>query len=103
MGWDAGPVLRVELLVTARRGRYYVARVVYGLLLLLTLWSEYLHWRGLDPQFATIHNLGLFAESTFIAFAGTQGLALLMLIPALVAGTIADERQRRTLPDLLAT
>jgi hypothetical protein len=103
MAWDPGPVLRVELLVTARRGRYYAARVAYGLFLLLALWMEYRSWSELDPRFATIYNLGRFAESTFLAFAGGQGLAMLVLVPALVAGTIADERQRNTLPDLLAT
>jgi hypothetical protein len=103
MRWDPGPVLRMELLVTARRGRYYAARVAYGLCLLLALWQEYRGWSSFDPHFATIHNMGRFAESTFLAFAGGQGLALLVLVPALVAGTIADERQRNTLPDLLAT
>ena len=103
MAWDPGPVLRVELLVTARRGRYYAARVAYGLFLLLALWVEYRSLSALNPQLATIYNMGRFAESTFLAFAGGQGLAMLVLVPALVAGTIADERQRNTLPDLLAT
>jgi len=93
----------VELLVTSRRGRYFAARVVYGLFLLITLWAEFRSWGGLDPRFASIYNMGRFAESTFVAFAGTQGFALLVLVPALVAGTIAEERQRRTLPDLLTT
>src|SRR4051812_46289787 len=90
MGWDPGPVLRMELLVTARRGRYYAARVAYGLCLLLALWQEYRGCGAINPQFATIRNMGRFAESTFLAFAGGQGLALLVLVPALVAGTIAD-------------
>ena len=103
MSWDPGPVVRVEMLVTARRGRYYAARAAYGLGLLLALCQEYASWSHVDPRFATIHNLGRFAESTFLAFAGAQGLALLVLIPALLAGTIAEERQRNTLPDLLAS
>src|SRR4029077_1355251 len=36
-------------------------------------------------------------------FGGTQGLALLCVIPALVAGVIADEHQRKTLHYLLAS
>src|SRR4051812_39737847 len=103
VGWDPGPVLRMELLVTARRGRYFAARGVYGLCLLLVLWMEYQSWSTFSPQFVTINNMGRFAQSTFLAFAGGQGLSLLILVPALVAGTIADERQRNTLPDLLAT
>jgi ABC-2 family transporter protein len=44
-----------------------------------------------------------FAESAFVQFAGAQGLTLLLLIPALVAGVIADEHQRKTLHYLLAS
>ncbi len=44
-----------------------------------------------------------FAEDAFIQFAGVQGLGLLILIPALVAGIIPDEYQRKTLHYLLAS
>ena len=44
-----------------------------------------------------------FAESTFIVFAEAQLATLLCLLPALVAGVIADEHQRKTLHYLLAS
>ena len=44
-----------------------------------------------------------FAEATFISVRRAQGIALLCLIPALVAGVIADEHQRKTLHYLLAS
>src|SRR5579872_1093819 len=98
-----GPVLWYELITTARRGRYYLARAVYGLFLLLMLWGEFLNWEGMHPGGGTAEQVRQFAESAFIQFAGVQGLALLCLIPALVAGVIADEHQRKTLHYLLAS
>src|SRR5262249_36010280 len=43
------------------------------------------------------------AETAFTDFAWAQGLALLCVIPALVAGVIADEHERKTLHYLLAS
>jgi ABC-type transport system involved in multi-copper enzyme maturation permease subunit len=98
-----GPVLRYEMTTTARRGRYYVARVVYVLTLLALLATQFANWEGQHPRGATPEQVHRFAESAFIDFAGTQGVALLLLIPALVAGVIADEHQRNTLHYLLAS
>jgi hypothetical protein len=98
-----GPVVRYELITTARRGRYYLARVVYGSGLLFLLWSHSGRFEAIHPGGATPEEVRSFAESTFIQFAGAQGLALLCLIPALVAGVIADEHQRKTLHYLLAS
>ncbi len=36
-----GPVMRYELITTARRGRYDLARVIYGLALLFLLWTRF--------------------------------------------------------------
>ncbi|HEV3122211.1 MAG TPA: hypothetical protein VGY53_09920, partial [Isosphaeraceae bacterium] len=33
-----GPVFNVELVITARRARYYVVRAIYGLVLLILVW-----------------------------------------------------------------
>jgi ABC-type transport system involved in multi-copper enzyme maturation permease subunit len=103
-----GPVFRSELITTARRKRYYVARFVYGLVLLLALGNQYGtgDWTSTvtinqTPQ--SIEELSRFARSMFGALAWAQGLALVCLIPALMAGTIADETQRRTIQYLLAT
>jgi ABC-type Na+ efflux pump permease subunit len=98
-----GPVFHFERITTARRTRYYVLRVVYGLFLLYALWQEYLSWRWMPLAAATIKNMSLFAQAAFLGFAGGQGFALLVLTPALVAGVIADERQRKTLDYLLAS
>ena len=98
-----GPVLTFELITTARRGRYYAARVAYGLVLLFTFWTEYHYMVQWQRGFVSIKEMSLFAESAFIAFATGQGLMLLALIPAMVAGVVADEHQRKTLHYLLAS
>ena len=103
MLFSLGPVMRYELITTSRRRRYYFLRAIYGLLLLAQLsllfrvWEFHASGGGharADPEFA---------EDAFIQFAGTQGLCLLLLIPALVAGIISDEYQRKTLHYLLAS
>jgi ABC-type transport system involved in multi-copper enzyme maturation permease subunit len=98
-----GPVMRYELITTARRGRFYFARVAYGLFLLYMLWSEFREWERFYPGGGTIEQVYQFGESAFVQFAGAQGLTLLLLVPALVAGVIADEHQRKTLHYLLAS
>ena len=98
-----GPVFRSELLRTARRGRYYMLRTLYGLLLLLVVWSGY------PPSFVMRHSevnlkfMARFAEYTFRWFALIQLITVLVLIPPLFGGSIADEKQRKTLHYLMAS
>ena len=98
-----GPVFQVELVTTSRRRGYYAFRFVYGLVLLSIVGQNYLAWDAqvrsqfVGPQIST------FALWTFGSFALVQMLAILALTPALVAGTIANEKQRKTLHYLLAS
>ncbi len=103
MLFSLGPVMRYELITTSRRRRYYVLRVAYGLLLLNQLWTLFTVWEVRHHSGGTLEEIQAFAEDAFIRFAGTQGLGLLLLIPALVAGIISDEYQRKTLHYLLAS
>ncbi len=98
-----GPVIRYELITTARRGRFYIARVGYGLVLLVMLANQFQSFSAIHPFGATPEQLQTFAEEAFVEFARAQGLALICLIPAVVAGVIADEHQRKTLHYLLAS
>ena len=98
-----GPVIRYELITTSRRGRFYIARVVYGLALLAMLANQFQFFSAVHPAGGTPEQLQTFAEETFVEFSRAQGLALICLIPALVAGVIADEHQRKTLHYLLAS
>src|ERR1700751_4449717 len=97
-----GPVMRYELITTSRRRRYYFLRVIYGLLLLTQLTMLFRLWELIHPAGGTLTEIQKFAENAFIQFAGVQGLCLLLLVPALVAGVISDDYQRKTLHYLLA-
>jgi ABC-type transport system involved in multi-copper enzyme maturation permease subunit len=117
-----GPVFNVELLTTARRGRYYALRAIYGLVLLGIVAASYrdfdqmveqqLEWarmaanRGLPvpslrEQYTQI--MAQFANQTVTSLVVVQYLAVLALTPAMVAGVIASEKQRKTLHYLLAS
>src|SRR6516165_1954813 len=99
-----GPVLRYELITTSRRRRYYAARLLSGLMLLLVVWLAYQNFFAQLPFWAKGHlAMSRFAGSLFTSFVAWQWGVLLVLIPALVAGVIADEAQRKTLHDLLAS
>ena len=113
-----GPVFRAELLRTARRRRYYVLRFFYGLLLLFIIWAGYeaeirtASVASVGPggelivqrsSTVTIDQAARFAENMFIRFAVVQLVAILLLIPALFGGAIADEKQRKTLHYLMSS
>ena len=101
-----GPVFRAELVRTPRRSRYYTLRVIYGLVLIFLLWANYQNLlsiaerRGGDPL---ITDYSDFALTTFTWFASVQLATILMLIPALFGGVIADEKQRKTMHYLMAS
>lgn len=105
-----GPVFRAELVRTSRRRRYYLMRTLYGLGLLLLLGACYqslmarlaMYDRGYYPV-PLISILANFAIETFAWFAGVQLVALLVLVPALCGGVIADEKQRKTIHYLMAS
>jgi len=103
----AGPVFRLELLTIGRRSRYFITRVVYGLGLLTALWLCYMEAfpayqrdQGRTFQLADYPRL---AQSFFAAFAGIQLGLILLVTPAMTAGTVAIEHERRTIDYLLTT
>ena len=90
-----GPVFRFELITTARRKRYYVARVLYGLFLLFSLGSQYgagewSRYAAMNLNQDSIAEMNRFAQQMFAALAWSQGVALLCLVPALLAGVIGS-------------
>ena len=100
-----GPIFNVELLTSARRARYFVIRAMYAAVLLIALGLVYqsyeslLFWRGGDD----IHAVAELSAAFFGVFAVLQLLAVMVLGPAMVAGTIATERERRTIEYLFAS
>jgi ABC-type transport system involved in multi-copper enzyme maturation permease subunit len=102
-----GPVLYYDLLRVARQGRAYVLREVYGLALLVVLFFVYSGRFGrtnlFGDQYLSIDDLSRFAESFFTAFLAVQLGAVVLLTPVYAGTAIAEERERKTLDDLLAT
>jgi ABC-type transport system involved in multi-copper enzyme maturation permease subunit len=98
------PVLHYELLTLGRRRRYTLLRIGYGVSLLIALWFchlEAFRWYSAgDRILAAYANL---AQYFFASFTGIQLGAILMFTPAVVAGTISGEHERRTIDYLLTT
>ena len=97
-----GPVFRSELMRTVRRKRYYMLRFVYGALLLALFWNAY-EGTFAGASTAKIAAVTRFAEGTFFVFALLQLVTVIVLIPPLFGGAIADEKQRKTLHYLMAS
>lgn len=100
-----GPIFRVELVSIARRRRYFILRTIYAALILLVLWITYSSSRYFvyNSGEQSIRYSAALAASFFIGYSWLQILAILLIGPAMAAGTIATERERRTIEYLFAT
>jgi ABC-type transport system involved in multi-copper enzyme maturation permease subunit len=97
-----GPVLFYDMLTTARRGRYSMIRVLYSFLLVLVLfwsWSMISSFNRQSPR----EEAAQIGMRFFESFTVVQLIAVFLLTPAYVAGSIAEEKERKTLEFLLAT
>lgn len=105
-----GPLFHYELLRQARKPRLFLLKALLPLLLLVLLGLFAANWQegGLlellsSPDLRIPDSkLAVFTERIAIGVLILQGIALLLITPALVGGSIAEDRQRRTL-DLLFT
>ena len=101
-----GPIFRVELVALARRRRYFLLRTVYALLILLVLWGTYQSASVFAygrQQNVSIQGMASLATGFFYSFSWLQMLAILAVGPAMAVGTIATERERRTIEYLFTT
>src|SRR4051812_6729036 len=100
-----GPVFEREQAVTARTGRSYALRSAYGLALLAALAAGYRNAFDNDLDMRAFLNAQVtkFARELFWNLLLVQGATVVFLTPALVAGAIAGEAQRKTLGDLLTS
>lgn len=107
-GWFKllGPVLFYDMIRTARRSRYSIMRILYGCGLLFILSYMFLMlW--LQTQIANRQmerrELAMVSETFFFGFILIQMALVILLTPAYVAGSIAEEKDRKTLEFMLAT
>ena len=101
-----GPVLAVELVTMSRRTRYFALRMIYAAALFVALWTTYeetARWRRFADDSGDMNSIAAFTAAFFATFGAMQLLAVLLIGPALAAGTIAQERERRTIEYLYAT
>ena len=97
-----GPIFSIEMLTSARRSRYYLLRVLYAVILFFALFTTY----NSTTRFGNLNSISQSANvagNFFYSFAILQILAVLMVGPAMAAGVIAVERERRTIEYLFAT
>ena len=119
-GWTHlfGPILFYDLVRTARRNRYFIVRCIC----LLTLFGLlfFVHWtlpygnvsnnvarsqsqKDHDSDKMTTSEAQTFTLVYFSVFVVIQSTFLIMSAPAYVAGSIAEEKERKTLEFILAT
>jgi ABC-type transport system involved in multi-copper enzyme maturation permease subunit len=98
----AGPIFSLETVTTARRARYFVVRVLYAAALLVALCGAYSIWSRSVGE-PSVRDVAEFGAAFFTSFAVLQLLMVAGLGPGLAAGTIAQERERRTIEYLFAT
>lgn len=101
-----GPIFEAEATTSSRRARYFVLRSIYAVILLFVLWLQYGEtvsrpWQTQAQP--SVKEEAARAARFFASFAWVQIVAVLLLGPAIVAGTIAVERERRTIEYLFAT
>jgi len=103
-----GPVFFHELRTVARRRRSYALRTAMGFFLLYLMIQSTNRWGTYGTQSATDREyspgeLAMIGMSLFRTVIWLQGIVILVLTPAFVAGTIAEDRQRKVLSYLLAS
>jgi ABC-type transport system involved in multi-copper enzyme maturation permease subunit len=100
-----GPVFAKEMVEIARRKRYYLNRVLYGVALFFVFFIVYENrsWRFRTGGKPSIHEMAELAEALFNGVSILQYGAIYLLIPLFVCGVIAGEREEQTLELLFAT
>jgi len=106
---ESDPIMRVptilsrELLTAARRGGIYRRRCLYATVLLLALWLLFgltYFWKRGE---LSIREMAAFSDYVFGMAANGQVFLTIWLVPACVAAAIAEEKERRTLTNVLTT
>ncbi len=100
---ELGPILRCELRLVAQRAKSYRQRASLAIALSLAVGTSLLFVQRATGGSLSVQETALFAEYVFSGVATIQVVLTIGLVPALVAVTIAQERERRTLESLLAT
>ena len=100
-----GPVFLIEVQTSGRRSRFILVRALYASLLLVALCIAYTiyadSWHAAGPP--TIEATASLANTFYQICVWGQLFAIVAFAPAIVAGTIAQDRERRILDALLSS
>lgn len=88
--------------MVARKPRFYVIRFLCGLFLLYLIVTTSWRWNN-SNRTLTLDELADVGSGLFLMTVWIQGSTAVFLTPAIVAGTIAEARQRKVLHYLLAS
>ena len=98
------PILGAEVRVSSRRSSTYASRAAYGFSLLGLFWIfQQSHEQWSAGALLPNNELARFAAAAFEWLGVGQALIVMALVPAMVAGSVAEERSRQTLDSLLAS
>lgn len=100
--WLLGPLFARELVAWGRRRRTFALRAVYGAALLVTLLVAY-RSGSYDVIGRNAQAIARLAEHLFLWLAWVQFLAVFLIVPPIVGGAVAAEREAHTLDLLLTT
>ncbi len=102
--FSPGPLFTLEMVTSARRARYFIVRVLYGVVILIALLNVYqVYNSSIYNSLSDIALAARFSSSFFSTFSFLQILAVIVAGPAMAAGTIASEREHRTIEYLFAS
>jgi ABC-type transport system involved in multi-copper enzyme maturation permease subunit len=96
-------ILGRELCVVARRARTYRHRCSLAIALLLAIGLSLALAYATSVGPVSVQEMAFYAQYVFAVLASIQVVLTIGLVPALLAGAIAQERERRTLEGLLTT
>ena len=103
-----GPVFRHEMLSVGRRSRFVVMRTLIGLLMLIVVAisysavSETTRFRQ-NEGMISIRDISQIMAGFYLTFAFGTIIGVIAITPAIVAGAIASERERKTIEYLFTS
>ncbi|QDV32256.1 ABC transporter permease [Tautonia plasticadhaerens] len=95
-----GPVFAWEWLTGSRRWQLYAGRVLFGMVLLLSIWAV---WERFAGRVMDLSVLGQLGTSLYVSYALTQLGLVCLVTPAVTSGAICQEKARGSLLHLLTT
>src|SRR5262245_54529027 len=96
-------ILGRELLAASRRWSTYRRRSILAIGMLLAMGNLYIMVHVRSPRPIAVAEMAWIGQYVFGQAAMVQILVTIWLVPACVAGVIAEEKQRRSLTHLLTT